>query len=71
MKCLWLRMGRRCAGSLGLGGAFLPPLPDEQRDTVPVLVDALREQLGLDLRQAKTKLDVLVVDHADRVPVVN
>lgn len=60
------------AGSYGLGGAFLlPPLPDGQVDTAPLLIDALREQLGLDLRQSKAQFDVLVVDHADRVPVQN
>jgi uncharacterized protein (TIGR03435 family) len=59
------------AGSRGLGGAFPPPLPEGQRDTAPFLIDALGEQLGLDLREAKARLDVLVVDHADRVPVRN
>ena len=49
----------------------LPPLPDGQMDTAPVLIDAIHEQLGLDLHQMKTLLDVLVVDRADRVPVEN
>jgi uncharacterized protein (TIGR03435 family) len=53
------------------GGAFPQPLPNGQTDTAPYLFDALRQQLGLVLKEGKTLLDVLVVDRADRVPTEN
>lgn len=59
------------AGSLGVGGAFPPVLSSGEKDTAPLLEDALRQQLGIELRRGKEQLDVLVVDHADRVPVEN
>jgi uncharacterized protein (TIGR03435 family) len=54
-----------------VAGAFPPPLPDGQVDTAPLLIDALRQQLGLMLIEKKAPLDVLVVDHVDRVPTEN
>jgi uncharacterized protein (TIGR03435 family) len=53
------------------GGAFPQPLPDGQADTAPFLFDALRQQLGLMLEEKKAPLDVLVVDHADKIPTEN
>jgi uncharacterized protein (TIGR03435 family) len=53
------------------GGAFPDPLPDAEADTAPFLFDALRQQLGLILTEGKAPLDVLVVDHADKVPTEN
>ena len=29
---------------------------------------ALKKQIGLDLRQTRKKIDILIVDHAERVP---
>lgn len=52
-------------------GAYPPPLPDGETDTAPFLFDALRQQLGLQLEEKKEKLQVLVVDHVDRVPAEN
>lgn len=34
----------------------------------PTLFDALREQLGLQLNQTKGPIQLLIVDHADRLP---
>ncbi len=59
------------AGAWGPGGAFLPPLPDGQTDTASNLFDALRQQVGLRLDEGKARLDVLVVDHVDKVPTEN
>jgi len=59
------------AGSVGAGGAFPPPLPDGETDTAQTLFGALQQQLGLKLEKTKAKLDVLVVDHVDRVPTEN
>lgn len=58
-------------GGWGPGGAFPPSLPDGPHDTAPFLIDALRQQLGLTLAEGKAALDVLVVEHADRVPTEN
>jgi uncharacterized protein (TIGR03435 family) len=59
------------AGRMYAGGAFPPPLPDGETDTAPTLLDALQQQLGLQLEKKKAKLDVLVVDHVDKVPTEN
>jgi uncharacterized protein (TIGR03435 family) len=59
------------AGRPAAGGAHPPPLPDGEADTAPNLFDALRQQLGLQLEEKKMKLQVLVVDHVDKVPTDN
>jgi uncharacterized protein (TIGR03435 family) len=58
------------SGAWGPGGAFLPPR-DGEPDPASTLFDALRQQLGLRLDEGKARLDVLVVDHADRIPTEN
>jgi uncharacterized protein (TIGR03435 family) len=40
-------------------------------DAPPVLPDALQQQLGLKLVPRKASLDLLVVDHVEKVPVAN
>lgn len=52
-------------------GAYPAPLPDGQLDTAPDLFTALQQQLGLKLEEKKAPLNVLVVDHVDRVPTEN
>jgi uncharacterized protein (TIGR03435 family) len=59
------------AGAWGPGGASMPDLPDGQADTAPPLFDAVRQQLGLLLRQTNIQLDVLVVDEISRMPSEN
>jgi uncharacterized protein (TIGR03435 family) len=54
-------------------GQMLPPpgasLPES--DPAPSLADALKKQLGLVLIANKAKLDVLVIDKAEKVPTAN
>jgi uncharacterized protein (TIGR03435 family) len=59
------------AGGWGPGGADPRPLPDGQSDTASTFFDAIRQQLGLQLKESKAPLDVLVVDHMDKVPTAN
>jgi uncharacterized protein (TIGR03435 family) len=40
-------------------------------DLGPNLVDALRDQLGLRLEKKKGQADVLIVDHAEKLPIEN
>jgi uncharacterized protein (TIGR03435 family) len=58
-------------GTVGFRGAFYPPLPEGTLGSAPPLLDAVREQLGLKLEEKKAKVDVLVVDHLDRIPTDN
>jgi uncharacterized protein (TIGR03435 family) len=46
----------------------LDPLPD---DGGPTLFAAVQQQLGLKLESTKAPLDVLVIDHANKVPTEN
>jgi uncharacterized protein (TIGR03435 family) len=59
------------AGLPNAGGSHLPPLPDGQDETARNLFDAIQTQLGLKLEEKKAKLDVLVIDHVDRIPTEN
>jgi uncharacterized protein (TIGR03435 family) len=64
----------------GLTGKYdfeLDYLPDStastavEESTAPGVFDALEKQLGLKLVAAKASFDVIVVDHANRVPTEN
>jgi uncharacterized protein (TIGR03435 family) len=66
----------------GLTGAYdfvldfapeLPPSPNGQQPQAdaPGIVLALGDQIGLRLEQRKGPVDVLVVDHADKIPAEN
>ncbi len=58
------------AGFMGPGGAVPPPTADAPAD-VPSLFTAIETQLGLKLNDKKASLDLLVVDHLDKVPTAN
>ena len=73
-------LNRQVVDFTGLQGRFdltLDWRPDTQADDteakadLPSLFTALPEQLGLALEKRKVPLEVLVVDHANRVPVDN
>lgn len=40
-------------------------------DPVPIIVTGLQEELGLKLESKKMPLDLLIIDHAEKVPVEN
>lgn len=47
-----------------------PPTP-EQEDALPIISSALEKQLGLKLEKTKAPLDVLVIDHIEKMPTEN
>jgi len=69
------------AAGMGFMGAPLPPLPPPPPgvpvastpgdDAGPTLFGAIQEQLGLKLEQKKGMIDIIVVDHIDKVPTEN
>ncbi len=58
-------------GYMGPGGAFPPAAADGASATAPTLPEALELQLGLKLEEKKAPLDVLVIEHVDKVPGEN
>jgi uncharacterized protein (TIGR03435 family) len=54
-------------GADGPGGAFASP----PQDAGPTIFTALQEQLGLRLDQKKGPVDLLIVDHVEKVPTEN
>ena len=77
------QLHRKVEDKTGLAGKYdftLQWLPDEAAgesagttgaNSLPTLFTALQEQLGLKLESRKGLIEVLVVDHAERVPVSN
>ena len=45
--------------------------PAAELDSAPTLIQALQDQLGLKLESAKGKVDVLVIDHVEKIPTDN
>lgn len=67
--------GRQVIDKTGLTGKYDFTLEFSLRelsdDSLPSLLDALPQQLGLRLEDKKAPFDVVVVDHAERVPTEN
>jgi uncharacterized protein (TIGR03435 family) len=74
--------GRRVIDKTGLDGKYDFKLyydtgagrsgaAPHDNDTVPTIEQALQQQLGLKLLDAKVSLDTIVVDHAERIPTAN
>jgi len=69
--------GRQILDKTGLTGTYDFTLEFSTRglttddDPLPSLAEALLQQLGLKLEDRKAPFDVVVVDHAERVPVEN
>jgi uncharacterized protein (TIGR03435 family) len=57
------------AGSLDIKLEFAPDI--EEASAMPSLFTALRETLGLELKAQRIPVQVLVIDHIDRVPTDN
>ena len=71
---LAIRLDRPVQDLTGIGGVFDYHLDFSRRDddpSRPSLFTALQEQLGLRLEVRKVAVDVLVVDHIDRIPTEN
>ncbi len=67
--------GRPVVDKTGLNGTFDFTLTYSQEEAAggsgPSIFTALQEQLGLRLEPLKSSQDVLVVDHAERIPTAN
>jgi uncharacterized protein (TIGR03435 family) len=58
-------------GGPQIGSAVSAPALDSQANQGPSLFSALEQQLGLKLEKTKAPLDVLVIDHIEKVPTDN
>jgi uncharacterized protein (TIGR03435 family) len=59
------------AGSWGPTGAFPRSLPDGDVDTAPPLFEALRQQLGLEVKETKQLYDFMIIDGVEKAPTEN
>ena len=50
--------------------AFVPE-PDQTPDEMTATISVVQQQLGLNLERRKFPTDILVVDHADKIPIEN
>jgi uncharacterized protein (TIGR03435 family) len=67
-------LGYQVVDHTGLTGTFdinLKWTPEDNNEAGPSLFTAIQEQLGLKLEPGKAAVEVLVVDHADRIPTGN
>lgn len=66
----WSAEGARAGPSaVSANGGALPAAAEI--DSAPTLMEAIQDQLGLKLQQAKGQVDVLVVDHVEKTPTGN
>jgi uncharacterized protein (TIGR03435 family) len=68
----WLQDSMRASAPAAAGGgaASTPPTP-EADVTGPTLLQAIQDQLGLRLEAKKGPVDILVVDHVEKLPTDN
>ncbi len=54
-------------------GKYMADLPQKEGafDPIPMIVTGLQEELGLKLESKKMPLDLLIIDHAEKVPAEN
>jgi len=67
-------IGAPVMNSTGLAGVFdftLDWAPDNLQSDGPSIFSALQEQLGLKLEAAKSRIEVLAIDRAERIPTEN
>lgn len=55
----------------GAGGAQVPGASPADNIEAPILLVAVQDQLGLKLEKKRGPLDILVIDHAEKVPTAN
>jgi uncharacterized protein (TIGR03435 family) len=58
-------------GTTGGGGAGAPVSIGSEADSGPTIFSAIQSQLGLKLESKKGTVDILVVDHIEKVPTEN
>ncbi len=73
VKMLRVALHRRVQDKTGLTGKydFTVEYSDRAGGTAPYIIDAVREQLGLDLTATKISVDGVVVDQMDKTPTEN
>ena len=75
---IMMRMTAPVVDRTGISGKFdfnldveTPPRSSDLDDNSSSISDALQSQLGLKLNRVKVPLEVLVIDHAERLPAAN
>jgi uncharacterized protein (TIGR03435 family) len=72
-----VQLGRQVVDFTGLAGTFdltlnwKPESSQTESQSEASIFSALQEQLGLKLEPRKVSLDVLVVDHGNKIPTEN
>ena len=56
---------------LDLSGFLDPATPVGINDVIPIVIQAAQQQLGIKIDQKKVPIEMLMVDHAEKIPVEN
>ena len=59
------------AVTAGPGGGGEGRMPANDGDSGPTLMGAIQQQLGLKLEPKKGTVDIMIVDHMEKVPTEN
>jgi uncharacterized protein (TIGR03435 family) len=64
--------GLKGAGDFTIDGSFFAmQRPADETEAIGMIIQVMNDQLGIKIDQKKVPAEVLMVDHAEKIPVEN